>query len=40
MVTVAQKLSAMEEGLQEQGCWFHTGDNRNKGYNSDKLTWA
>jgi 3-methyladenine DNA glycosylase Mpg len=37
-VAVAQKLSMAEERLQEQNCLIQTGDHRNKGHISEKLT--
>jgi hypothetical protein len=38
VVTVAQKLSLIEERLQDQRCLLQTGDYRNKGHNSGKLS--
>jgi hypothetical protein len=37
---VAWKLRITEERLQKQSCLFQTGDYRNKGHNSDKMTWV
>jgi hypothetical protein len=38
--TVAQKLSMVEERLQEQSCLFQTGDYICMAHDTDKLTWV
>jgi hypothetical protein len=39
MFAAAQKLSIIEERLQEQSCLFEIEDYRNKGHSPEKLTW-
>jgi hypothetical protein len=40
LVAVAREISTIEEKLPEHSCLFQTGDYRNEGYNSEKLSWV
>jgi hypothetical protein len=40
MVSVAQKLSTIEEWRQDQSCLFQRGDYKNKDRNPEKLSWV
>jgi hypothetical protein len=40
LLSVARKLSTIEEQRQDQSCLFLRGVYRNKGYNAGKLSWV
>jgi hypothetical protein len=40
MISVARKLSTLEERYQNQSCLFRRGEYRNKGHNPVKVSWV
>jgi hypothetical protein len=40
MVTVARKLNTIEERRQDKSCFFRRGDYRNRGHNSEEVSWV